>query len=53
MKIGRKRIGDSVTESMNYEAVCRTALATPGLLNIIKVVETCVATLKSPQEFFF
>ena len=35
MKIGRKRIGDSLTELMNYEAVCRTAPATPGLLIIL------------------
>ena len=34
LKIGRKRIGDSVTESINYEAVCRTDLAKPGLLII-------------------
>ena len=35
MKIGRKRIGYSL---LNEEAVCRTAPATPGLLNIINIV---------------
>ena len=31
MKIGKKR---GLNESMNYEAVCRTAPAAPGLLKI-------------------
>ena len=31
-KIGRKRITDAMNELMNYKGVCRTALATPGLL---------------------
>ena len=34
MKIWRKRLTDSLNQSMNDEAVFRTALATPGLLNI-------------------
>ena len=31
LKIFWEKIGDSLTESINYEAVCRTAPATPGL----------------------
>ena len=35
MKIWRKRICDWLYELINDEGVCRTAPATPGLLNII------------------
>ena len=34
---------DSLTQSINYEAVCRTAPATPGLLNRVYVVEVLPA----------
>ena len=34
MKIWRKRLTESMNESMNHEAVYRAAPATPGLLNI-------------------
>jgi hypothetical protein len=32
MKIWRKRMNESMNQSMNHEAVYRTAPATPGLL---------------------
>ena len=35
LMIWRKRLTDSLTDLMNDEAVSRTALATPGLLNIL------------------
>ena len=34
LKIWRKRIAQSVNQLINHEAVCKTASATPGLLNI-------------------
>ena len=36
MTIRRKRISHSINESINYEAVCRTAPASPGLLKIVE-----------------
>ena len=35
MKIWRKRMTHLMNESINYEAVCRTTPATPGLFKII------------------
>ena len=45
MKIWRKRLTQSVSQSVNYEAVYRTAPATPGLLNIGCRI-TCSFTVK-------
>ena len=32
---GLEEKGDGANELMNYKGVCRTALATPGLLNMV------------------
>ena len=34
-------MNESMTESMNHEAVYRTAPATPGLLNIVMEIPFC------------
>ena len=46
-KIGSKRITELMNQSMNDKGVCRTALATPGLLTMAALLFVQATILKS------